>query len=243
MPRYRGRFNEALNVLEVGMATDRMELGECSDIAGKLFMKVLINDCLGRNQSVVADLRQAIAILEGHEARNMYAGLFRAYLAAELTAMGDTSTADSVMLQITGAIMARGYPDSTFYWLASGFTHFKLKQYDTAALLCEKIIALEPHHFPALMYLGRSYLGEGKLGDAVSTLEKASNVFDATRGGTADMGVLCYYHLGRAYQASGWTDKATAQYERFLEIWRDADPGIKEIADARRRLAQLRDSS
>ena len=46
-----------------------------------------------------------------------------------------------------------------------------------------------------------------------------------------------------AYDESGWNDRAIEQYEIFLEIWKDADPGIPEIDDALERLAGLRESS
>ena len=52
--------------------------------------------------------------------------------------------------------------------------------------------------------------------------------------------VLVYYQLGRAYEDSGWKNKAIAAYEEFLEIWKDADPGMKEVEDARERLATLK---
>jgi hypothetical protein len=47
----------------------------------------------------------------------------------------------------------------------------------------------------------------------------------------------------QAYEKSGWNNKAVEQYEGFLEIWKDADPGISEVEDARDRLTRLRKSS
>jgi hypothetical protein len=45
--------------------------------------------------------------------------------------------------------------------------------------------------------------------------------------------------MGLAYAESGWTDRAVKQYQTFLDIWKDADPGIEEIDDARERLSSL----
>jgi hypothetical protein len=46
--------------------------------------------------------------------------------------------------------------------------------------------------------------------------------------------------LGRAYEMVGGSSKAIAQYEEFLEIWKDADPYLEEVPDASLRLNRLK---
>jgi hypothetical protein len=41
-------------------------------------------------------------------------------------------------------------------------------------------------------------------------------------------------------QQKGESAEAAKSYERFLDIWKDADPGIPEVEDARKRLTSLK---
>jgi tetratricopeptide (TPR) repeat protein len=54
--------------------------------------------------------------------------------------------------------------------------------------------------------------------------------------------VKSFYMLGKIYEQQGNTAKATEHYEKFLSLWKDADPGIAEVEDAKKRLAGLFES-
>jgi tetratricopeptide (TPR) repeat protein len=87
--------------------------------------------------------------------------------------------------------------------------------------------------------LAQSYLREGMNEKAVNELERFLRYQNGFRIQHPHDGVRCFYWLGLAYEQSGWKDKAAKQYETFLEIWKNADPGIPEIDDAKARLAKL----
>ena len=50
---------------------------------------------------------------------------------------------------------------------------------------------------------------------------------------------LAHYHLGQAYERKGNREQARAAYQRFLQVWRAADPDVPEILSTRRRLELL----
>ena len=41
-------------------------------------------------------------------------------------------------------------------------------------------------------------------------------------------------------QDKGWKGKTIEQHEKFLSLWKDADPGVAEVEDAKMRLAGLK---
>jgi serine/threonine protein kinase/Tfp pilus assembly protein PilF len=48
-----------------------------------------------------------------------------------------------------------------------------------------------------------------------------------------------HYRLAKLYEAKNLKVKAVDEYEKFIGLWKDADPGLPEVEDARRRLAGI----
>jgi TolA-binding protein len=88
-------------------------------------------------------------------------------------------------------------------------------------------------------FAGQAYLQAGDLGEAIDHFERLITRFDEGVMVTPWYIVKGHYYLGQAYERSGWVRKAAQQYELFLDIWKDADPGLQEVEDARQRLTKL----
>jgi serine/threonine protein kinase/Flp pilus assembly protein TadD len=52
--------------------------------------------------------------------------------------------------------------------------------------------------------------------------------------------VKSYYMLGKIFEQKGWKGKAIEHYEKFLDLWKDADEGLPELEDAKKRLRSLK---
>ncbi len=61
------------------------------------------------------------------------------------------------------------------------------------------------------------------------------------RSGSGDIYAKSFYMLGKIYQEQGKKNKAIENYEKFLDLWKDADPGLTEVEDAKKQLAELQE--
>ena len=59
--------------------------------------------------------------------------------------------------------------------------------------------------------------------------------------GADPIGALAHLQLGRAFALSGDTVKAKAAYQEFLSLWKDADPGVPILGQAKAEYARLAD--
>jgi serine/threonine protein kinase/tetratricopeptide (TPR) repeat protein len=83
--------------------------------------------------------------------------------------------------------------------------------------------------------LARAYEKAGDADKAIAEYERILT-FDPSDPDRRLTDPLCYYRLAKLDEQKGKRAKAAARYRRFLELWKDADPGQMEVEDARARL-------
>jgi serine/threonine protein kinase/tetratricopeptide (TPR) repeat protein len=238
IPLYRGKLEEALQVLDDGIAADRMEQVEWAS-AQKHLLKARIYD---EKKNLNLALKEVEKFME------MQSRLYPDEIATPpriyarlLAENGDFEKAEEAALALKKDIEQRDQTQMYAYWHTLGNIELAKGNTKTAVTYLEKGAKESPSlYFGDRFVLSKAYLESGRVGEAVAQLEKALSRYDDARVMVPIWAVKAYYLLGLAYEKSGWSKKAIEQYEEFLEIWKDADPGIPEVEDVKERLKKLR---
>jgi tetratricopeptide (TPR) repeat protein len=79
-------------------------------------------------------------------------------------------------------------------------------------------------------------------GDREKARQEHEKILTLTMGKlySGDIYARSLYWLGKIYEEEGLKDKAAEHYQRFLTLWKDADPGFYEVEDTKKRLAGLK---
>jgi len=84
----------------------------------------------------------------------------------------------------------------------------------------------------------RAYEKMGNLDKAVEAYRKLID-FDPKGQDRRLHNPVYHYRLGKLLEARGLKAQAAAEYRKLIEIWKDADAGIPELVDAKKRLGAL----
>ena len=95
------------------------------------------------------------------------------------------------------------------------------------------------HNIPFLKdALALAYQKKGERDKAIAEYERLITL-DPNREERTLIHPMYHYRLAKLYEEKGWEGKAKEHYEKFLDLWKDADPGIAEVEDAKKQLATL----
>jgi predicted Zn-dependent protease len=84
---------------------------------------------------------------------------------------------------------------------------------------------------------GQAFLKAGQGNDAAAQFELMLSRRGV--GANAPVEALAHLELGRAYAMSGYTGKSKVAYQDFLTLWKDADPDLPILKEAKGECAKL----
>jgi serine/threonine protein kinase/tetratricopeptide (TPR) repeat protein len=93
--------------------------------------------------------------------------------------------------------------------------------------------------YQAEITLASAYEMKGDIDKAIGVLEERT-LFDASKNDFRLVPPKVYYDLGRLYEKKELKEKALESYAKFIALWMDADPGISEVGEAKRKVEELR---
>lgn len=240
IPRYRGKFREALQVADECIAANKVDGMEYTNWV-MYSLKSDAYDWLGRRDSAL--LMQQIASKLAAVEEDIQNKEDRQYWLTVLTyKAGDTSASRVMLDQLAQDAQSKRPHAVGTYWHAKGSIALFTTDYSKAV----EYLARADSVFNTISgnyELAEAYLESRNHQQAIKMLEQELRIFDQYRAINGPEFVRGYYLLGRAYDEIGEKDKARAALETFLTIWKDADPGIKEVDDAKARLTRLKGKS
>jgi tetratricopeptide (TPR) repeat protein/predicted Ser/Thr protein kinase len=238
IPLYQGKFEDALKVLDDGIAGDRIEQVEGEMNAYKHFIKAYIYEEQKKMALALKEAEIGMELIKKAKPNDPVYG--RDGYAYFLVKSGRIAEAEELTRALKKDLEGKDPTLMNSYWVT--LSDIEKAKGDTSMALSylERVYKDSPTpSFYLRFCLAEIYLKKGRLDEAVSELEKALSRYDDNRVWET-VAVKAYYLLGLAYEKSGWNKKAAEKYEEFLDIWKNADPGIPEVADAKERLSKLK---
>ena len=237
----------------IGKATEQIKLG--LDLARKSGDKEATVSFLIPYAYVNAKMRNfKAAILQLDEAKRLAVGLGnRGTERSVLCALGlahigakSIDQAEEIASELKALCEeAANRKEIRLYLHLLGVLDTERKNFAEAIEHLQQALSLAPTPFAAswdldgIAALGNAYL---RSGDKAKALEQYQKIVSSplAKLGNAYVYVTGFYELGRICQDMALADKARENYRKFLDLWKDADPDISDLRDARIRLAGLK---
>jgi tetratricopeptide (TPR) repeat protein len=238
IPLLQGDFDRARQLLEDGIAADRLEqalAGADGDQDYKHYLLATISEAQGDLPTALRHTRDALEIINQVDPSGRLA--YRYYLIqmladnhqwAEARAILDSLKPETEEPSIAG----------TAYWYADGCINRAEENLEEALASYERASS-ELSGFHIEFMLARTLMDLEQYEKAVEVLEKQVGDFSMPKLRLPIWAVETHYLLGVACEATGRHKRAVEQYREFLNYWGEAGKDMALVADARARLGRL----
>jgi len=234
---YIGRLVKARELTSQAVASaERVDEGEA---AAYYEAKAAWRESLFGNTS--EGKRRAAAALRLSTSRDV-----RYVVGLALAMAGDTARAETMVVQLT-----KEFPEDTwvqFHYLPTLSGQIALTQKSAVKAIEALQVAIpyelaavgagwEPINLYPVHVRGEAYLAARKGREAVTEFQKILEHSGVVENDP--IGAIAHLGLAHAYALSGDTSKARVKYQDFLSLWKDADPDIPILKEAKAEFAKL----
>jgi len=88
--------------------------------------------------------------------------------------------------------------------------------------------------------IAQCYFEKGEFEEAIREVRNAQNYYGPVH---AHIYPISFNLLGKIYEKKDDTQLAIQNYEKFLDLWKNADKDLPDLIDAKKRLAKLKEMS
>jgi len=244
LPVIRGKLTEGLDAIDSAQSKNvqTIQSGETKAWPSFHYMKGLILHEQGKTSQAFDEMKRSLDIYQRGmpDDYSRYTYMLAYYLAE----MGDQNGADSLTQLIWDYYQSKSREPKSHY-KAKGLVALARQDYSRAVAQFELNVrgSTPATDFAAFYYYAQACLKAGLTERAIEIYESLLPVYTASRILETIKHVKTNYYLGQAYEQAGLDDKAREQYEIFLTTWKDADPGLRSVEDAKNRLVHLKSRS
>jgi len=131
-----------------------------------------------------------------------------------------------------------------FKAITNGYIQLSQGQYESAIKDFRR--GLGWRQFLVSYDLALCYIAAGQNESAIKAIEKMQLIFVSEYTAFRDRAVVyprSYYLLSQIYEKMGNLKLAIDNYEKFLQLWKEADEDLPELIDAKTRIAELKETS
>jgi len=237
---FRGETDSALKIIDMELEKNRS--GKNYSLLGEgYYTKAMIYDGLGNYDRAIEYIRKAEeAVSSDLPSKSL------SYKHAEIVFLARAGKFDEAerFLEDYGSRTEDIPLRVGRYYYCRGVIAFEKGDYKTAiSELKQSLEDRKSFSYLTNYLLARSYIKTEQYAEAIDIFEENLNNYDLWRMYYGIQDSKTYYYLGLANEKLGRNEKAVKMYDYFLEIWKDADPGFTELADARQRLKRLKNRS
>jgi eukaryotic-like serine/threonine-protein kinase len=227
---YTGRYHDAVRLLDQSRRLDRTGVSPATAVRNLSYLAAA-QLTLGDQEGATRTLAQAVPIADS----TYILPFIHATLGRLLVRTGRTAQAQRAYDVVKERGLGTGASDSAAVQVLSGDLAMARNDIDAAAAAYEQALTLLDAP-SARRALANALVARGDEAGALKQLQELiTQVYVGSE--SQEEWILAHYDLARLLEARGDTAAAIDAYDRFLTIWRDADPDLPPVVDARQRLA------